>query len=84
MDSLQRSKSQCWTDYSTTWECCGHSQIGLSANFVIKEATALAGVAQWVGAPSHGQKVAGSIPSQSTSLGLGFDPQCRPIQEAAN
>ena len=46
--------------------------------------TALAGMAQLVGASSCNQKVAGSIPGQNTYLGCGFDPQSGHVQEATN
>ena len=37
-----------------------------------------------VGASCHNQMVIGSIPSQGTYLGCGFDPMSRHIKEATN
>ena len=45
-------------------------------NYLIKNIRALAGVAQWTDHQPANQRVAGSIPSQGTCLGCGFDP-CR-------
>ena len=45
--------------------------------------SALAIVAQVVGASSHNLLVAGSISGQGTCLGCGFHPQCRHIWEGS-
>ena len=53
-------------------ECIANSETFLICK---RNDGALAGVAQWIERGPMNQRVAGSIPSQSTCLGCGLGPQ---------
>ena len=54
---------------------CGISLWQPKLTNIIKNISALGGVAQWIKCGPANQKVAGSIPRQGTSLGCGPGPQ---------